>query len=160
MPSTDTNQAIQKVWNRAKKLPGGKKLFSILIGKWVPYTGSLGLLVEELRPGYGKISIQDKRPLRNHLKSLHAMALANLGEASTGLPLVYSLPPNTRCILVGFEIQYLKKARGKITGVSSFSPPEDHQEKEIEIESSLLNQDQEEVARAKARWRIGAAQKT
>ena len=65
--------------------------------------------------------MQDRRAIRNHLESVHAVALANLGELAGNVALAYSLPDDARFIVSGMEIEYLKKARGPITAIGE--PP-------------------------------------
>lgn len=69
---------LKKAWSVLSPLPFGKTIFSVAIGVFVPYTGTIRPRVEELRPGYARVAIKDKRIVRNHLKSVHAIALMNL----------------------------------------------------------------------------------
>lgn len=93
--------------------------------------------------------------MRNHLRSVHAIALANLAEAASGLALLAGLAPGARAILVGLEIQYLKKARGVLTAEGSAPEIDDPTPREVLAEAMITDRDGEVVARAVARWRVG-----
>ena len=110
---------IPAVWETACKVPGGKKLFSKAVGRMAPYTGSIGATVVELAPGSSTVVLEDRPAVRNHLKCVHAIALANLGELTANLALIMSMPPATRFIISGLRIEYPKKARGTITATGS-----------------------------------------
>jgi acyl-coenzyme A thioesterase PaaI-like protein len=109
---------LKNWWRRLARLPLGKWLFSKAIGLLIPYTNTISPLVLELSPGYAKVLIKDRRALRNHLRSLHAIALANVGEFSTGLALHCALNNDQRAILTNLTIDYHKKARGPIIAVA------------------------------------------
>ena len=147
--------ALRAHWQRLTRLPGGKRMFSRALGSFVPYSGSLGAQVDVLEPGRCVVVLRDRRRVRNHLKSVHAMALANLAELVTGLALMNSLPDRTRGILAGFSIDYLKKARGRLRAECRCEIPTSSEEREYLLTGAILNEDDEIVAEARARWLIG-----
>jgi hypothetical protein len=79
----------------------------------------------------------------------------NLAEASSGLAFTYSLPPKTRAILTGLEIDYLKKARGTLTAECFCPTPETNERAEYELEVLTRDAHGEIVTRARAKWLIG-----
>jgi len=113
--------SVRRAWDLLSGLPGGKVVFSRLVGRMAPYTGSIQGKVTVLRPGYAEVQMADRRAVRNHLDCVHAIALANLAELAGNVALAYSLPDDARFIVAGMTIDYVKKARGTITAVGE--PP-------------------------------------
>jgi acyl-coenzyme A thioesterase PaaI-like protein len=146
---------LRENWQRFSNKPGGKWLFSRIIGFTVPYTGSIAANVELLEPGHGKVTLKEHRKVSNHLRSVHAIALANLSEMVTGLTLLNSLPDDTRGILTSLQIQYHHKARGLLTAECACEIPRNNEEREMQISGEIKNEAGEVVATAIATWRIG-----
>lgn len=148
-------QRILTLYRRLEGRPGGKWLFSRIVAHMVPYTASIKPTVEELKPGYARVSMRDRRAVRNHLDSVHAIALANLGEYTSGLASLTGLPGNVRAILVGLRVVYLKKARGPLTAESASRAPDvpgepiDHS-----VAAEIRDAEGEVVARVTADWRL------
>lgn len=150
---------ILKWWNRFSGLLFGRYFFSWAFWAFIPYTGSIRPEILELRRGLARVRMRDRRFHRNHLKSLHAIAIANLAECASGLSLVPGLPETAQAILIHFEIDYLKKARGTLEAEASCTPPATDETLDFEIESLVKNKNGEVVAKARSKWRIGAKKK-
>jgi acyl-coenzyme A thioesterase PaaI-like protein len=147
---------VMKWWSRLAPLPGGRLLFSLALGWLAPYTGTIGASIEELRPGFARVTLRDRRRLRNHLRSLHAIALINLGELATGLAVLSTIPANMRGILLDIHADYLKKARGKLSATASFQlPPTIGENTACAVEAELQDRSGEIVTRVRATWLIG-----
>jgi acyl-coenzyme A thioesterase PaaI-like protein len=146
---------IRDSWDRLSRIPGGRAVFSRLIGVAAPYTGTIGARVLELSRGSSRTELRDRRSVRNHLDCVHAIALANLAELTGNVAVAYTLPDDARFIVAGMSIEYLKKARGTITGTASCPLFDDNLEREVPIEVSLVNERGEEVAHAVLRTLIG-----
>lgn len=121
-----------------------------------PYSGTIGARVDEIRPGYARVTLRDRRRVRNHLHSIHAIALINLGEIATGLAVLSCISTNMRGIVLGIEAKYMKKARGKLTAVAQFQmPPDLDDNMPCEVEAILQDESGETVTVVKASWLIG-----
>jgi len=131
-------------------------LFSLLVGWMTPYSGTIGARVAELEPGWCRVTLRDRRRVRNHLASVHAMALANLAEMASGLAVLVGLPPGVQGIVTGFSISYLKKARGLVTAECRVSGGGLNvtTEQVYEAPVSITDTQGDVVAHATARWRL------
>ena len=149
---------VLRLWERLRNLPGGRALFAAMLGRIVPYSGSLGARVEQLAPGRAVASLRDRRAVRNHLGSVHAVALVNLGELVTGLAVLTALPAGSRGIVTGLSAEYLKKARGPLTATARAGPfglDRASEPREVEAVAEIRDHEDFVVARVRARWRVG-----
>ncbi|HTV80484.1 MAG TPA: hotdog fold domain-containing protein [Steroidobacteraceae bacterium] len=146
---------ILKLWRRLKPYPGGAWLFARIFGRTVPYSGSVGPRIRVLEPGHAEVEIPDRRSNRNHLGSIHAIALMNAAEQASGLAMLVGLPEGIRGIVTHISMQYLKKARGTIRAVSNVTVPTVTTDTEIDVTAACLDPTGTVVARATVRWRVG-----
>ena len=147
---------LVKWWNKLQSFPAGDRLFSFALGHIAPYSGSISARVEVLSPGHASVSMKDRRKVRNHLKSIHAIALINLGEIASGLAVLSTIPDTMRGILRGIEAEYVKKARGKLTATANFELPSEIDDNSlVKVTAVLTDEVGEVVTRVHATWLLG-----
>jgi len=155
MAQASVGERMLSTWARLHYLPAGKWLFSRILGFTIPYTGSVGATVDYLVPGHAKIRLKDRRRVRNHLNSVHAIALANVAELSTGLAVLSGMPNGYNGILVGLDVEYTKKARGHLNIECQCEVPEFDERTEIPVTTKITDDAGDVVTTATARWLIG-----
>ena len=156
-PAAPGERLLQR-WRQLARFPGGRWLFNRLLAWYVPYSGTIAPQILAFEPGHARIALRDRAQVRNHLNSIHAIALANLGELTSGLALLAALKPGTRGIVVQLGIEYFKKARGTLIAETHCTAPEATAD-DIEhlVIADIFDSTGEKVARTSVRWRIGPA---
>lgn len=133
----------------------GRSIFSAMLGWMIPYSGSINPYVLELRPGYAKVRMADRRAVRNHLRSVHAIALMNLGELTTGLAMSLAMPDTARGIVTGLSMEYVKKARGTLTAECTAPTFDASVSAQHDFRADIVDAHGDVVARATAHWLVG-----
>lgn len=150
-----SGKTILRIWSSLSELPGGKLLFSRLLARINPYTGTIGARVLELGPGHARAQMREHRGIQNHVSSIHAIALINLAEVTSGLALMCGLPEGARGIPVELSIQYHVKARGLVTASCRCDAPSTSAPCEVEVPCEIHNAEGVLVASARASWKVG-----
>ena len=96
----------------------GRWLYSRLVCWKAPYFASISPTVVHLAPGTCTVRFADRRRVRNHLGSVHAIALCNAAELAGGLATDATIPASMRWIPKGMSVRYLQKARGPLTATA------------------------------------------
>ncbi|MEP6589957.1 MAG: DUF4442 domain-containing protein [Gemmatimonadota bacterium] len=154
---TDPVTRLLTTWRWLAPLPGGRWIFSKLLGWMAPYTGSIGARVETLEPGHARISLRDRRAVRQHLGSVHAVALVNLAEVTSGLAMLTAAGSGVRGIVTALRIEYFKKARGRLLAESHAAPPHVTEAIAAEVTASITDAAGDVVAVATVTWRLAPA---
>ena len=153
MPGAES--LVMEKWKRARGSRLGRWLFSRGVGRFAPYTGTIGARVEELEPGHSVVTMRDRRAVRNHRNSVHAVALTNLIELTGSLSIIASLPPETRMIPVRLETDFIKKGRGLMTAEANCIIPSSNEKAELPATVVIRDDAGDEVARGRVTVVIG-----
>jgi acyl-coenzyme A thioesterase PaaI-like protein len=135
-------------YNKLKKLPAGRYIFSRVICLIAPYFGTIKPRFVELKPGYCEIKMKNRRAIRNHLKSVHAIAMCNLCELAGGTALDATLPSHLRWIPKGMEVEYIKIAKTNLRGTCSIPAGAIKGQGSLPVTVSVTNSDGTEVMKA------------
>ena len=143
------------LWRRCERLPFGRAIFGALFARQVPYSASIGASVLALEPGHVRLALRDRRAVRNHLGSIHAVALTNLGELASGLAMTAAMPTDVRGIVTRIETEYRKKARGTLVAESRVDFPEVTGDTDLDVRAEIRDVSGELVAVVLVKWRLG-----
>ena len=143
---------ILNYWKKLSRYPGGKLIFGWVLGFYIPYSGSITAEILELEEGYAKVLMRDRRRLRNHLQSLHAAALMNFAELTSGLAFISGCGTDVKAIVTHFEMDYLKKGRGDLIAECKSDFLSLKQEQKCEVEAVIRDSKNDIVARGRATW--------
>ncbi|MGD9253876.1 MAG: hotdog fold domain-containing protein [Holophagae bacterium] len=149
-------ETVMTRWDRAKGTAMGRWLFSRAVGRFAPYTGTIGARVEGIEPGRARVAMRDRKAVRNHLRSIHAVALTNLLELTGGLAVIAALPAGARMIPLRIEIEFIKKARGTVAAESRCDIPSSVDHGELPSAVTIRDGGGDEVARGRVVVMVGA----
>jgi acyl-coenzyme A thioesterase PaaI-like protein len=112
--------ALQKQLAKFQGLPAAMRpgVVSFLLGQVVPMVGSAGLRFDEVTPQRVVVSIRNRRRVQNHIKGLHAAAMALLAETATGFCVGMNLPDDKLPLIKSMHIDYLRRAQGDMQAVA------------------------------------------
>jgi acyl-coenzyme A thioesterase PaaI-like protein len=90
----------------------------------IPFNRHVGLVVEEVAPGRGVVTLPDGDHLHNHVGSQHAGGLFSAGEAASGGAFLGAFAEHLgglTPLAKSASIDYRKIARGPITAVGTLA---------------------------------------
>jgi acyl-coenzyme A thioesterase PaaI-like protein len=88
------------------------------------------------------------------LHSIHAIALANLAEVTSGTAMLMTLPPNVRGIVTSLRIDYVKKARGPLIAECRCAVPTIVEPMLLDVTAEIKDQSGDVVAGATVTWKL------
>ncbi len=98
------------------------KILNLGLNRMVPFNKPHGFSVAEIEDYHIKTKLPYKKANFNHIKGIHACALATLSEFTTGLLLLLKLDPEKyRLIMQSLSMEYHYQAKMDVHGEFSIS---------------------------------------
>ncbi|MCY1524595.1 hypothetical protein D9M68_595360 [compost metagenome] len=95
---------------------------SLLFGSQVKFAGTAKVRVHELTQQRAVMSIANKRKVQNHIKGVHAAAMALLAESASGFLVGMNVPDDKLPLIKSLKVDYLKRASGGLRAEASLTP--------------------------------------
>lgn len=112
------NNPVLTSWQRISVNPGGKRIFSRLLGYRSPFSASIQPTVEVLSPGHVEVSIRKRRAVLDHVGNVHSGAMCNMAELTGGLMTEVSIPSTHQWVTRSMTVEYLQEADTDLVAVS------------------------------------------
>jgi len=115
--------SLTRLMRPLAKLPNNMRVstLSFILGKVVPYVGTSGLRYEEVTPTRVVVSIRNRRPVQNHIKGVHAAAMALLAETATGFVIGVNLSDEKLPLIKSLHVDYKRRTIGDMRAVASLT---------------------------------------
>jgi acyl-coenzyme A thioesterase PaaI-like protein len=158
MSSSKPNQLSRTV-AKVEGLPAGLRpwLTSFMLGNVVPLVGTAKLRFEEITPARVVVSIRNRRKVQNHIKGVHAAAMALLAETATGFCVGMNVPDDKLPLIKTLKVDYLKRAVGDMKAVAQLRPEQIQQiltqdKGEVTVPVSITDQSGQEPIQCEMIW--------
>lgn len=102
---------------RACQLP----LFNFLFGRYSRFYRTAGIKAASIAPHHVTLTLADRGKLRNHVRGIHAVAVALPAEYAAGLVVAQHLPPHVVVVLRQFQMDLRKPVRGAVRATATLS---------------------------------------
>lgn len=142
-----------------QRLPGGLSTWvtSLALGRVVPLVGTAGLRYDEITRERVVVSIRNRRKVQNHIKGVHAAAMALLAETATGFCVGMNVPDDKLPLIKTMKIDYVRRSVGNMRAVAQLRPEQIQQivsqEKgEVTVPVTITDESGQEPIQAEMIW--------
>jgi acyl-coenzyme A thioesterase PaaI-like protein len=143
---------LMSAYRTLDRVPLGRRAFSLVYQLAAPYFLTIPARIEEIEPGVAHARMAQTPWVRNHLGTVHAIALCNLAEYTMGAVAEATVPPTHRWVPKGMSVEYLAKARGTMHATATLTLPDQlGDRRELPVEVTVTDDDDQQVFTAEIR---------
>lgn len=98
-----------------------RALITWAFGNTVHFVRTAGVKFEALTEERAVLKLSNRRRVQNHIGTVHAAAVALLGETATGAVFGMSVPDDKYPILKSMQLNYVKRSQGAVCAEATLS---------------------------------------
>jgi acyl-coenzyme A thioesterase PaaI-like protein len=102
--------------------PVRARLQTLVLANIVPFLGTARLRFEEVTQERVVVTIKNRRRVQNHIKGVHAAAMALLAETATGFAVGMNLPDDKIPLIKTLKVDYVKRSQGNMKAIAQLRP--------------------------------------
>ncbi len=157
------NSYLQSAFQRAYKSKFHLYLLNLGISRFVPFNKPHKFKIVEISPNSVRIELPYIKRNLNHIKGIHACALATLNELASGILIISRLDPSEfRIIMKSIHLDYVYQAKAKVYVDFKMSEEELRDLKvkaksspvEFPVELITRDQDNNEICSSRIIWQL------
>lgn len=132
-------------------------LWSKAFGRVVPMVGTANIRYLEVDKDHVTVRIENQRNMQNHIKGVHAAAMALLAETATGFLTGLHIPDDRILLIKSLHVDYLKVAQGGLTANATLSADQqkfiaDNEKGELLIPVTVIDDSGNEPIQCQMLW--------
>ena len=107
---------LNRVVSRINALPDSMSApaLTLTFGRAIRFAGTAGVKVEKLTDYEAVLTLKNRKKVQNHIGSVHAAAMALLGESATGFLVGMSVPDSRTPVIKSMHVDYVKRCTGDL----------------------------------------------
>lgn len=116
-----SSSLLARVVGRLQRLPDplARRAIGLAFTSQVRFAGTGGVRFEKLTPGEAVLHMANQRKVQNHIRGIHAAAMALLAETATGALIAMNVPDDKLPLLKSMHVDYLRRAKGALKATAS-----------------------------------------
>lgn len=132
-------------------------LLSRLFGSQVHFAGTARVRIQHMSRNEVRMSLANRRRVQNHIRGIHAAAMALLAESASGCVVGMNLPDDQLPLIRMLKVDYLKRARGSLRATATLSDAQRRMMQEqdrgqVVVEVTILDESDEQPIRCDMHW--------
>ena len=110
-------RVVNTINSRAPSFAKGP-ILSLAFNSNIKYAGTTGIAIERLDENEAVVHLKNRWRVQNHLKGVHATAMATLAESATGMVFGCHVPDSHIPLLKSMKVNFTKVAKGDLKAVA------------------------------------------